>query len=101
MAEEEDPDAGPSVKSCPVPLRAKDCGLLRALSFTLMLPFVVPATVGLNVTVIVQFAPAFTVLPQLFVSEKSALTATAEMVNAALPTFVMVIVWELLEIPTS
>jgi hypothetical protein len=64
VADVEEPDDAASVKSWPVPLSAMACGLLGALSETLMLPVRVPPAVGLNVTLIVQFAPALTLPPQ-------------------------------------
>jgi hypothetical protein len=52
----------------PVPVRLTICGLPEALSATLTLPVLVPAAVGVKVTLIVQFPPAANKLPQLFVS---------------------------------
>jgi len=51
----------------PVPVRLAVCGLFVALSVTLSVAVRVPAAVGLKVTLIVQFAPAATLAPQLFV----------------------------------
>jgi hypothetical protein len=45
------------------------CGLPEALSATLTFAVRVPFLVGVKVTVIVQFAPAATDFPQLFVCE--------------------------------
>src|SRR5947199_10708628 len=55
----------------PVPLSATVCGLPLAESVTAMEPVRVPFCVGVNVTEMLQLAPAFTVLAQLFVSAKS------------------------------
>jgi hypothetical protein len=51
----------------PVPESVTVCGLLPALSETVIAPVLSPATVGVNVTLIVQLAPAATELPQLLV----------------------------------
>jgi hypothetical protein len=51
----------------PVPLRLTVCGLPAALSVMLSVPFWTPVAVGVNVTLMVQLAPAATELPQLFV----------------------------------
>jgi hypothetical protein len=64
VADVEEPDDAASVKSWPVPLSAMACGLPGALSEMLMLPVGVPPAVGLKVTLIVQFAPALTLVPQ-------------------------------------
>ena len=52
----------------PVPVRLMRCGLPDALSVIVTVPVRVPVVVGLNVTLIVQFPPAATELPQLFVA---------------------------------
>jgi len=44
------------------------CGEPVALSVTVTVPALVPATVGVNVIEMVQFAPTATLNPQLFVS---------------------------------
>src|SRR5690348_230549 len=59
----------------PVPVRLTNCGLPGALSVTVRSPFRVPSAVGVNVTLIVQLAPARTELPQLLFSAKSPLVA--------------------------
>jgi hypothetical protein len=51
----------------PVPERLTVCGLPVALSEMVRLPLRVPVAVGVNITLIVQFAPAVTLVPQLFV----------------------------------
>ena len=51
----------------PLPVRLTVCGLLVALSVTVSVPVNVPVAVGLKVTEIVQFFPAFTVVPQVLV----------------------------------
>jgi hypothetical protein len=68
-------DAGVSdavgVEDAPVPESAAVCGLPLALSATLIEAVRVPLTVGLNVTLIVHVFEAGTLLPQVFVCEKS------------------------------
>jgi hypothetical protein len=51
----------------PFPVRLTVCGLPVALSETVRVPVKVPVAVGLKVTEIRQFFPAFTVVPQVFV----------------------------------
>ena len=65
------------------------CGLPVALSVTVTAAVRVPDAVGLNVTLIVQLAPALTELPQVLLWAKSPafvpVTATLVMLSAALP----------------
>ena len=67
----------------------------------------VPVAVGLKVTLIVQFAPAATLVPQVFVCEKSPLFVPAIAmpeplkVSVALPVFVSVMFCEALVVPTG
>jgi hypothetical protein len=51
----------------PLPVRLTVWGLFVALSTTVMDPLTAPVLVGLNVTEIVQFLPALTLVPQVFV----------------------------------
>jgi hypothetical protein len=51
----------------PVPARAAVCGLLLALSVTVRVPGREPEAVGLNMTLIVQLAPAARDVPHVFV----------------------------------
>ena len=53
--------------AAPVPERATLCGLPVALSTILTRATLLPVTVGVKVTPIVQLAPAATLIPQLFV----------------------------------
>src|SRR5258708_9997162 len=69
----------------PVPVRLTDCGLPEALSVMLRVPVRLPDAVGVNVTLMVQFAPAATELPQVLVWAKSPLAETAVRVSEALP----------------
>jgi hypothetical protein len=56
-----------------------------ALSVMVTTPVLVPAAVGLKVTLRVQLAPAATLEPQVLVWEKSPLTVMLVMLRAALP----------------
>jgi hypothetical protein len=60
-----------TVETTPVPVIATLCGLPVALSVIVNAPVRLPAAVGLNTTLIVQFPPAATLPPHVFVSEKS------------------------------
>ena len=94
----------------PVPLRATFCGELAALSLMLTAAVSAPAPVGLNVTVILQLAPAATVLPQVLVwLNELALVPVIEMatplgfntkLKAALPVLLRVIAWVAAVAPT-
>jgi hypothetical protein len=87
----------------PIPVRLTDCGLPEALSVMLRLLDRVPGAVGVNVTPMVQFAPAATELPQLLVCAKSPLfvpvTAMLVRFSEALPVFASVTVCAALVVP--
>jgi hypothetical protein len=88
----------------PVPDSGTVCGLFEALSVIVMLPVRNPGCVGVNVTLIMQFAPTASVLPQGFVlvaGAKSPLTAMLLMFSVALPVFVIVTLLALLFTPTT
>jgi hypothetical protein len=75
---------GPS----PVPLSVTVCVLpvrLLLLSVTVRVPVRVPGAVGMKATLIVQELLALTLLPQVFVWEKSPLTVMLEMASGRLP----------------
>ena len=74
----------------PVPPRDTVCGLAAPLSVTESVPLEVPVIVGEKVTLIVHELPAARLEPQLFVWEKPALAAIAEIVNDAVPVLVSV-----------
>ena len=91
----------------PVPDRATICGLPLALSVTEMLAVREPVAVGLNVTLIVQFAPAARVAGetgQLFARVKSPgfapVIPKALIVMGALPVLLSVALWAVLLVPT-
>jgi hypothetical protein len=91
----------------PVPVSGILCGLPEALSVTESEAFRAPVADGLKVTLIVQFAPAATLEPQVLVSVKSPLFAPPMampeplMLNVAVPVFVSVTVWAALVVETS
>ena len=87
------------MKTTPVPVSRTICGLPPALSEIIRPAVAVPATAGLNVTAMVQLAPAFTVLPQVFVWEKGPLMIMPEIVSVAVPVLLSVTVCTLL-VPT-
>jgi len=78
----------------PVPVRLTICGLSLALSVMVSAALRFPGPVGVNVTLIVQPAPAATELPQVVVSGKSPalppVTAKLVMLKAEFPLFVRV-----------
>src|ERR1700676_837309 len=84
----------------PVPVRVTVCGLLAALSVMVTEAARGPTAAGLNVTLIVQFAPVASVagdFGQVSVSAKSValvpLTAMLAIVSADVPLLVRVTLW--------
>jgi hypothetical protein len=65
----------------PVPVSATDCGEFEAIPEMVRFAPWLPAVVGANVTVIVQFALAVSVAGQLFVCLKSPETVILEIVK--------------------
>ena len=84
----------------PFPATLTDWGLFDALSVMTSVPLSPPGAVGVNVTLMVQFALAATELPQVLVSAKPALTEMLVIFKVALPAFVSVIVCAELAMPT-
>jgi hypothetical protein len=84
----------------PLPLKATVCGDPAALSVIVSEPLRVPVAVGVNVTAIMQFAPAATDVPQVFVSAKSPEAAIELIVRAACPLLVSVTICAALAAPT-
>ena len=78
------------VKFSPVPVSAKVCGLPTASSAMVTAPVLVPAAVGLKVTLRVQFALIATLEPQVLVWEKSPLALMLVIVRPALPVLLTV-----------
>jgi hypothetical protein len=92
------------VDVAPVPDKLIVCGLSDALSVMEIDAARDPAAEGVNVALIVQLAPAATLLPQVFDCEKSPgfvpLSAIAEMLRVALPALVSVTGCAALVVPT-
>ena len=77
----------------PVPESGTVCGVFVALSVIVMLPVRDPSCVGVNVTLIMQFFPAASVLPQGFVlvtGAKSPLVLMLAMTSVAFPVLASV-----------
>jgi hypothetical protein len=74
----------------PVPVRLTVWVAGLALSVMVRVPVLVPAVVGLKVTLMAQLAPAATLEPQVLVSEKSPLVLMLLMLSVALPMFLSV-----------
>jgi hypothetical protein len=91
--------------SVPVPERLTVCGLARALSVMLTEAVRLPLADGVNVTLMVQEAPAATDLPHVFVSAKLLLLvpliARLVILNVALPVLLRVTVRALLVVFTG
>lgn len=87
----------------PVPVRLTVWGLPAALSVTLRVPLAVPLAVGVKLTLIVQLAPAATLVPQVFVwaNPDPAVTLTLVMVRVVAPELTRVAVWGALVVPTN
>src|SRR5579859_1705224 len=89
----------------PVPETRTFCGLPAALSVTVTFAVRAPITVGTNTTLIVQFAPAATDVPQLLVCVKSAafgcVIVMVPIFNVALPVLVSVNAIGALACPTT
>jgi hypothetical protein len=86
----------------PVPFNDIVCGLLDALSVSVSVPVRAPVAVGVNFTLIVQLAPAATVLPQVPTPPKpKSPVKLALNVRAALPVLVSVVNCAPLLVPTN
>jgi hypothetical protein len=85
----------------PLPLSDTTCGLLFALSVIVRVPVRLPVAVGVKVTLIVQFPPAATEAPHVFVCPKSPETTIEETLKAVGRLFVNVTVFAVLEVPTA
>ena len=79
-----------SFSTVPVPVRLTLCGLPAALSVTVIAPVRVPRTVGWNVTMIAQLAPAASTEPHVVVFAKSPEDTMLVMFSVALPVFLRV-----------
>jgi hypothetical protein len=85
----------------PLPLSDTVWGLLVALSVIVRVPVRLPVVVGVKVTLIVQFGPAGTEVPHVFVCPKSPETTIEETLKAVGRLFVNVTVFAVLEVPTA
>ena len=89
----------------PVPERLTVCGLPLALSVMVTEAVRLPLAEGMNVTLIVQLAPAATLAPQLLVCAKSLelapVSAMLVMFSVVPPLFVSVAAWALLVVPRA
>ena len=96
---------GVEAVSVPVPERLTVCELPRALSVMLTEALRLPLADGLNVTLIVQEAPAATDLPHVLVSAKLVrlvpLTTMLDIINVALPVLLRVTACALLVVFTD
>ena len=91
-----------AIGATPVPFRVTTWSPPLALSEMTTAPPQGPAEAGRKVTLRVQFAPAASTVPQLFVSGKLLeVLATLEMVNEALPVLVSVTTWGALTAPAA
>ena len=77
----------------PVPVSATLCGFPEPLLVIVKEPERSPSAVGENVTVMEQLLPSVTVIPQLFVCEKSPMTLIPEIGRFADPRTERVTVW--------
>ena len=80
-------------KRVPVPVRVTTCGLAPSLSVTVTVPYRWPTTVGLNATLMAQFAPGATLVPQVLLEMKSPLTLMEDIVSVAALWLVRVMVF--------
>jgi hypothetical protein len=85
----------------PFPVRLTECGLPAALSTMVMAPVLVPAAVGVNLTLMVQKALAAKGLTQLLVWAKSPLAVMLVMVIGALPLLLRFTSLGALVVPTG
>jgi hypothetical protein len=90
--------AGPDV---PVPERLTVWGLPLPLSLILRIPVMLPVLEGVTTTLIVQFFPGATVLPQLCVWVKGLLVVIPSIKSGQFPVFFSVTTFGLLEVPTG
>lgn len=95
--------AGDKAANGATPVPANEIGETAALLllFNDSDPLRLPVAEGVNVTLMVQLAPAAKVLPQALVCVKSPLAVMADIVSGPSPLFVRVTIWALLLEPTS
>ena len=83
-----------------MPVKLAVCGLLVALSLTVIVPVRVPDAVGVKSTLMSQLIPAAREVPQVSVAAKSPLAVMLEMVRFVAPVLDNVSVCERLVVPT-
>jgi len=88
-------------KSAPPPPKFTTCGLLAALSVMVSTPVLLPATVGVKVTLMAQLAAGAKPVPQVLSCAKSPVTVIPAIVKAAVPVLVIVIVCGALVDPSA
>ncbi len=91
----------PGPLKTPVPVRVKVCGLLAAPSVKMRVPFLVPAAVGVKVTVTAQVAPVARLEPHVLLVAKSPVAMIPATRNRSLLGFASVKLWEALAVPTA
>lgn len=87
--------------SVPVPDKFTVCGLFAALSEMTSVPVLLPAAVGVNVTLIVQLAETANVDPHVLATAKGPVDLIEAMVSCALPLLVSDIGCGELVVPTN
>ena len=87
-------------ETSPVPVRLIACGLTAASSVIVSVAVLAPGAVGVNVTLMVQLAPAATVEPQVFVWAKSPLAAMLVMSKEPVPMLVRITACGALDVET-
>src|SRR5437016_14500472 len=87
--------------AAPVPVMLMVCGLPAMLSVIVTAPVRMPVAVGVNVTLMVQLAPAATDVPQVLVCMKSPLATMLVTLSAAFPVLFSVTDCAALVVPTS
>jgi hypothetical protein len=86
----------------PVPVRLTVCGLFSAVSAIVRTPVAEPRAAGVNVTPIVQFAPAAMLVPQVLLDTANGPLAVIPVkVSAKLRRFVRVTVFSALGSPAA
>ena len=77
------------------------CGLPAALSVMVIAPVRIPTADGVKVTVMVQFVPATTVVPQVLVCVKAPVLAMLVILASVIPVFARVTTWAALVVPRT
>lgn len=96
-----EPEAGEMEKSVAKPERETIWGLSVALSAMTSVPVLLPAAVGVNVTLMVQLPPPATLGRQLLLAAKSLLALIPKIASVPLPVVLSVIDCAALGVPTT